>query len=94
MPQQALALSNSELTHKQARALANKTGSDPLAFTLAAFEQVLNRPPTSQEIAECLAFLKERAEQNKTLSSVDSSERARESLVHVLMNHNDFLTVR
>jgi hypothetical protein len=97
MPQQALALSNSELTHQQARALArsltNKAGSDQLAFTLAAFEQVLSRPPTSEETAECLAFLKERAKGNGTLTAA-SSERARESLVHVLMNHNDFLTVR
>jgi hypothetical protein len=98
MPQQALALSNSELTHQQARflaqSLATRTGSDPVAFTVAAFEQVLSRPPTSEETAECLAFLRNRAEQNGTTSSIDSSQRARESLVHVLMNHNDFLTVR
>ncbi len=98
IPQQALALSNSELTHQQARllarSLATPTGSDPVAFTVAAFEKVLSRPPTPEETAECLAFLRNRAEQNGTTSSVDSSQRARESLVHVLMNHNDFLTVR
>ena len=98
MPQQALALSNSELTHQQARVLARRlttsTGSDPVAFVMAAFEQVLSRPPTSQEIAECVVFLKDRTERNGSQSSIDPAQRARESLVHVLMNHNDFLTVR
>ena len=98
MPQQALALSNSELTHQQARVLARRltisTGSDPVAFIIAAFEQVLSRPPTSEEIAECLVFLKDRSEHNGTDSSINLGQRARESLVHVLMNHNDFLTVR
>jgi len=98
IPQQALALSNSELTRQQARllarSLATRTGSDPVAFTVAAFEKVLSRPPTPEETAECLAFLRNRAEQNGTTSTIDSSQRARESLVHVLMNHNDFLTVR
>ncbi len=98
IPQQALALSNSELTHQQARllarSLATRAGSDPAAFTVAAFEQILSRPPTSEETAESVAFLRNRAERNGTTSSVDSSQRARESLVHVLMNHNDFLTVR
>src|SRR5437870_9620472 len=65
MPQQALALSNSELTHQQARVLARfldaHAGSDPIAFTVAAFEHVLCRPPTSEETAECLAYLKERS---------------------------------
>jgi len=98
IPQQALALSNSELTHQQARllarSLATRAGSDPAAFTVAAFEQILSRPPTSEETAESVAFLRNRAERNGTTSSIDSSQRARESLVHVLMNHNDFLTVR
>jgi hypothetical protein len=98
MPQQALALSNSELTHQQARVLARsltaRTSSDPIAFTIAAFEQVLSRPPTEEETAECIAFLKDRAGRNGTQSSIDLSQRAKESLVHVLMNHNDFLTVR
>jgi hypothetical protein len=98
MPQQALALSNSELTHQQAHVLARRltisTGSDRVAFIIAAFEQVLSRPPTSEEMAECLAFVKDRAEKTGTQSSMDQGQRARESLVHVLMNHNDFLAVR
>jgi hypothetical protein len=98
IPQQALALSNSELTHRQARLLAqtlvSRTGGDSVAFIVAAFEQILSRPPTSEESAECLAFLKDRAAVKSTPTSVDAAQRAKESLVHVLMNHNDFLTVR
>jgi hypothetical protein len=98
IPQQALALSNSELTHQQAqrlaRLLADKTSNDARGFVTAAFEQVLSRPPTSEEATECLEFLRNRAEQKAPNSLPDSAQRARESLVHVLMNHNDFLTVR
>jgi hypothetical protein len=98
MPQQALALSNSELAHQQARRLTqmltSKSYGDAVTFITAAFEQVLSRPPTSEETSECLAFLKELVERYASQSAIDSAERAKVSLVHVLMNHNDFLTVR
>jgi len=98
MPQQALALSNSELAHQQAQRLTQsltaKSRGDAGRFIMAAFEQVLSRPPTPEETAECLAFLKERCKRIDKQPSTDSAERARESLVHVLLNHNDFLTVR
>ncbi len=89
VPQQALALANSELTIRQARllasSLAGKTGEDPAAFVRAAFEQVLCRLPSNEELAECLIFLDRRA---------GSVSDRRSSLVHVLMNHNDFVTIR
>src|SRR4029077_10912436 len=50
LPQQALALANSELTLKNsrilARALAATVGDDAGAFVIAAYERVLSRPPT------------------------------------------------
>jgi hypothetical protein len=113
MPQQALALSNSELTLKHARILARelaaaKTGQDPAAFTTAAFERTLSRPPTDAELAECVAFLKQQTEQHTKAPaaappgpdsdgkqpSADPALRARENLVHVLLNHHDFVTIR
>jgi hypothetical protein len=111
LPQQALALANSELTRKHAQLLARRLeaqASDATAFTTAAFEQVLSRPPTADELAECLAFLTEQSQrsseaqggqtesghQGKRSLVVDSTPRARESLVHVLLNHHDFVTVR
>jgi len=110
LPQQALALANSEVTLKHSRLLARelstKAGSAPEAFTTAVFERVLSRPPTSAELAECVTFLKQRARRagEKQASAAPSAAgqmpaadpimRARENLVHVLMNHNDFVTVR
>jgi hypothetical protein len=94
MPQQALALSNSELTLRLAKtlaqALSDRAGSDPCAFTTSAFEQVLARPPTKDELVECVAFL----EQQGRRDMPDAESRARESLIHVLMNHHDFVTIR
>src|SRR5262249_42823940 len=112
LPQQALALANSELTVTHARLLARtlaaKSGTDAAAFTTAAFEQVLSRPPTAEELAECVAFLKQRAQRYSEgkepppaaadaegrLPSSQPALRARENLVHVLLNHHDLVTVR
>jgi hypothetical protein len=111
VPQQALALANSELTLRHARLLARRllreVGGDPAAFTTAAFESVLTRPPTARETAECVAFLKAQAgrsaggEQHAAPAdaagrapAADPALRARENLVHVLLNHHEFVTVR
>jgi hypothetical protein len=113
LPQQALALANSDLSARQsrvlARALAESSGSDPSAFTLAAFERVLSRTPTRDELVECVSFLQHR-ERSATASaattpappadpegktpSTSPALRARENLVHVLMNHHDFVMIR
>lgn len=78
-------------------------------FVTQAFWRVLCRQPTEAEMSECLRFLENQSEQfagEKTLTafagdstnpvkpSSDPSQRARENLVHVLFNHNDFVTVR
>lgn len=110
LPQQALALANSELALRHARLLARELAAGhagSAAFTVAAFERVLSRPPTPQELAECTAFLAQQAlhhgaakgtaPSGPTAGAVpvaDPSQRARENLVHVLFNHNDFVTVR
>ncbi len=78
-------------------------------FITIAFEQVLCRPPSAAERDECRTFLLEQAARfadSKSLTqfttgaastvpaAADPHQRARENLVHVLLNHNDFLTVR
>jgi hypothetical protein len=99
-PQQALALANSELTRTHAHVLAQTLAekhADPVAFTTAAFEQVLARAPTGAELAECVAFLNRQARPDgngKVKAVGDPTLRARENLVHVLLNHNDFVTIR
>ena len=84
VPQQALALTNSEMIHKVSTdivvSLTETTAGD---FITAAFERILSRQPTASEIATCAQFLTNPAD-----------TRSRESLVRVLLNHNDFVTIR
>ena len=112
LPQQALALANSDLSLRQARRVArfvsNKVGSDSASFVNGAFERVLARGPTEMERTECLRFLGERpgwggvnGTQSTTVldleckaPAADTVLRRRESLVHVLFNHHDFVTIR
>ncbi len=107
VPQQALSLANSRLTLEQARRLAAKLPVE--GFVGAAFEAVLNRPPTASERDDAATFL---AQQAKLLAdpsklkpfetgvatplkpSKDPAQRARENLVHVLFNLNEFVTIR
>ncbi len=109
MPQQALALANSALALGASRALAaqlTRAGGD---FLELAFDQVLGRPPSVAERAECERFLADQATRlgdPKLLTafttgarpavapSNDAVQRARENLVHVLMNHHEFVTLR
>jgi hypothetical protein len=82
---------------------------DGAAFAAAAFERILGRPPSDDERAACLDFLAEQtrrlAEPAKLTAftegaacsvppSTEPAARAREDLVHVLINHNDFVTIR
>ena len=88
VPQQALALSNSELAFKAAGRIAGKWGAekDSSALINELFLQILGRSPDEEEIGECVAFL----------SNFPSGQgqRARSQLVHALLNHNDFVTIR
>jgi mono/diheme cytochrome c family protein len=137
IPQQALALENSEFAWLQARRIARRLESvarDRHAFVTAAFEQILGRSPEPAEKETCESFLvrQERLlSDSKALSPFppppppapidpevarkvpglplvlgtarslppvapadDPAGRAREYLVHALLNHNDFITVR
>ena len=100
-PQQALAMSNSELTLAQARQLAGRLWSEvaegaaeqrEAIFVTAAFEQILSRAPSEPEVAVSLRFLASQRELAK--AAADPAAKSRESLVHALLNHNDFVTVR
>ncbi len=94
LPQQALALSNSQLTLDLARKLTAKltAESNDAAFATAAFEQVLARPHSDAERNSAIRFL---SKQTRLLSSESKpSQRAREGLVQALFNHSDFVTVR
>jgi hypothetical protein len=79
------------------------------AFVRSAFEHVLGRAPTPDEQAECTRYLADQAcrladrlrltpfAQGPAAAippAKDPVQRAREGLVHVLLNHNDFVTIR
>jgi hypothetical protein len=125
VPQQALAMVNSSLTIAQARRLAadlakqlqtQSNRESHAVFVGAAFERILCRPATSDEVTTCLDFLESQSRKLADPASLasfttssdnpeaggasavkpsdDPNARARENLVHVLLNHNDFVTVR
>jgi mono/diheme cytochrome c family protein len=85
VPQQALALLNSTLALDGADLLAKELsqGVDAAGFVAAAFATVLSRSPTPREREECAQFI-----------SQGDSPRARANLVHVLLNHHEFVTIR
>lgn len=90
VPQQSLAMANNELTLALSKALAKRLSTearDDQSFARLAFEHVLARHPKPSEMELCQEFLQTRAQQS-------SDERAREALVGVLFNHNEFVTVR
>jgi len=79
------------------------------AFVRLAFQTILVREPRDAEQQECVRFLEQQSErfrsgstlttftggvENANKPSADPAQRARENLVHVLFNHNDFVTVR
>lgn len=103
IPQQSLALTNSSLIHSLAPKIvahidslkANHTvaqvpepqegvderGADAKIFIDAAFRHLLNRSPRPEEMQVCYAFY-----------AVEP--KAKESLVRILVNHPDYLTIR
>ena len=98
IPQQALGLTNSKLVHDQSAHLARRLRAalpegergQARAFVVAAFEQVLGRPPGGSELKECVDFMQAEG----APPTAGTGERRGEALMRVLLNHNDFLTVR
>ncbi|MCB1062432.1 MAG: DUF1553 domain-containing protein, partial [Verrucomicrobiae bacterium] len=96
VPQQALALSNSALSLQQAAKIADHLNAtdDENAFIEAAFAIVLARAPDESERAECRLYLEDlrKLAPEEKPESLDSRHRAQ--LIHALLNHNDFVTIR
>jgi hypothetical protein len=117
VPQQALALANSDVTLNESRLLARElgnsvtkeTGKEPnQSFVALAYEQILGRQPSTAEMTECRDFLQQQSQllqDPKKLTPIaggpkatveaskDPIQRARENLILVLYNHNDFVTI-
>jgi hypothetical protein len=81
---------------------------DNEAFVTAAYKTVLSREPSESELKACQQFLAEQSRQlanpkklellgknaNAVPPAKDHTQRARENLVLVLFNHNDFVMIR
>jgi hypothetical protein len=97
VPQQALALSNAALVHDAAAKIAERvqaagTSADDAGFLEGAFQTVLHRGPSGEERAACeAAMARWRA---GAAPADDGLDAARVHAVWVLLNHNDFVTLR
>ncbi|MCH2212251.1 MAG: DUF1553 domain-containing protein [Fuerstiella sp.] len=105
VPQQALAMTNSKIVLERGRQLAalvsaevGTENSDEVnsAFIESAFERTLGRGATSAERTACAEALREFGDSASAdgMSTDAAHQRARENVVHVLLNHNDFITIR
>lgn len=89
LPQQALALTNSELIHQLSDEVASLISSqipNPASdadFIQQSFARILSRPPAPAELHSCGLFL-----------AGSSDVRARAGLIRALFNHNDFISIR
>jgi len=94
---------------RQAAKRISQDVDDESSFVERAYLVILGRKASADESSACESFLERQTELLSTpehLSSAggtatttvspatDASGRARENLVHVLLNHNDFVTVR
>jgi hypothetical protein len=102
VPQQALALTNSELVHEVSADVATAVweslegveGAKPQAFVAAAWRRILTREATPAELELCGVYLAEQAEIARKSHPESAEIRARESLVRALLNHHEFVTIR
>ncbi len=107
VPQQALALANARLvarcTSQIARHWVAQTES-PREFAELAFSRLLGRRPSPDELDACVRFLglpagdrtdAPRPMADRRIAAGDSIlSRNAMLLVHALVNHNDFITIR
>jgi hypothetical protein len=92
VPQQALALSNSELAFSSAEKIAvrlSAAATDDSSFVTAAFRLLTGIEPGPAELSASLAAL-----QAWQQLPGGSAAEARSSFIRVLINHNDFVTLR
>lgn len=105
VPQQALALTNGEMIHQSSAAIVQawydtRTSPDEndepatTEFITAMFETVLSRSPTDAERRVASAALERQRQLAADPDSPPALRQARQALVRILLNHNDFVTVR
>src|SRR5690606_3426385 len=68
--------------------------ADRGVFVETAFRQILARPSDAAEQEACLDFWEAAAALEPVREATDPEAAIRSRLVHALLNHNDFVTVR
>ncbi len=99
VPQQALALANAKQSLEAAGKLAAQLEALPTSktddgFIREAFFTVLAYEPSDEEVTACREALAEWRKLPPTTKGDDPTQRSRMNLVHALLNHNDFVTVK
>ena len=92
VPQQALAMANSKLAIEMSGLIATRLVEKK--FVEQAFNLLLARSPESVEREECLRTLKKLESMAVKGKKTNPAQRARRGLVHALLNHNDFVSIR
>jgi len=97
VPQQALALENSPLALAMAEKIAKRMEAEhPVEreFVAAAYRLILADEPSDDELSVLLGALVEWKKAGEKKGRADPIGHARVLLVHALLNHNDFVTIR
>jgi len=101
VPQQALALVNSKISLEAAQKLNQILHEKHLnlsdkSFVKMLFEYLLAREATDQEIDACTNFLNQLSTKQATDGEQihRASTAIRERLVHAMLNHHEFITIR
>ena len=92
VPQQALALSNGKVPIEMAEKIAGLVNNED--FVGMAFELLLGRRPDVAERCECEMTLADLEAAATKAKKPNPLKRARRGLVHALINHNDFVSIR
>ena len=99
VPQQALALANSKLALEMADKIADRLGKQfgdvgDREFARNAFGWLLGGLPNDTELADCESAMTQWRMLYAKQPPAEATWRVRSHLVHALLNHNDFVTIR
>ena len=99
VPQQALALSNSKLAFEMSTAISDRLsasvqGDSIEPFIEAVFIALLGREPDSAEMGLAASYYDQMLGLQDERDAATARQRVRARLVHSILNHNDFVTVR
>lgn len=99
VPQQALAMANSELSLTMSEKIAQRVGESTTESSLAefidqAFLTLLARQPLAPERQACEDFCRQLVAESTIEDAAQRDLRARQRLIHALLNHNDYISIR